>query len=402
MTGASNRFEIPYLMDRHCHPLFYASCIDGVALNDVQTKSECVERLVASQKPVGEISVATGWIDSRFNLTREDLKDAGAVAVFNLSLHGVVLSAEAYELLLKKIGPAVDRWSDQRWFETNLNEVWNCFAKLNGTVDRLQRYFDWLRESHGVVYAEELLLVGEHEIDLFEQAGLIERTRFWSSPATWETLSPAAREKVEGLKLFTDGALGVRTAAVHQPYLTGGTGMLLYTDDQLTATLQGCFATRKSLAIHAIGDRAIDQVVDTLEKVLAKAPHRPPTLRIEHAQLITAATARRAKSLGIVLSMQPNFSDDSSQYVDRLPDLYLQGNNPFRMLIDTVGYVPGDDLIFGSDGMPHGARFALQQSLFPPFENQRMTLDEFVAGYCDPNSDDRLGFEIVGETVDYQ
>jgi len=123
VTGASNRFEIPYLMDRHCHPLFYASCIDGVALNDVQTKSECVERLVASQKPVGEINVATGWIDSRFKLTREDLKDAGAVAVFNLSLHGVVLSAEAHELLLKKIGPAVDRWSDQRWFETNLNRV---------------------------------------------------------------------------------------------------------------------------------------------------------------------------------------------------------------------------------------------------------------------------------------
>jgi hypothetical protein len=58
-------------------------------------------------------------------------------------------------------------------------------------------------------------------------------------------------------------------------------------------------------------------------------------------------------------------------------------------LIDEVGYVPGADLVFGSDGMPHGIREALRQSLFPPYAGQALTLDEFVAGYGSP--EDRAG-----------
>ena len=57
------------------------------------------------------------------------------------------------------------------------------------------------------------------------------------------------------------------------------------------------------------------------------------------------------------------------------------------MLIDEVGFVLGEDLILGSDGMPHGAATALQTSLFPPVPGQRLTLDEFVAGYCLPWGD---------------
>jgi hypothetical protein len=55
------------------------------------------------------------------------------------------------------------------------------------------------------------------------------------------------------------------------------------------------------------------------------------------------------------------------------------------MLIDEIGFVPGEDLILGSDGMPHGVQYALESALFPPYKGQRLTLDEFVAGYCLPD-----------------
>ena len=55
------------------------------------------------------------------------------------------------------------------------------------------------------------------------------------------------------------------------------------------------------------------------------------------------------------------------------------------MLIDDFGFVPGVDLILGSDGMPHGAADALQMSLFPPLPSQELTLEEFVDGYCMPD-----------------
>jgi predicted amidohydrolase YtcJ len=123
--------------------------------------------------------------------------------------------------------------------------------------------------------------------------------------------------------------------------------------------------------------------VAAVERAARIVPSRH-VIRIEHAQFIAESTAKRAKALGLHLSMQPNFSEDSVAYADRLPAGYPPRNNPFRMLIDRIGFVPGVDLYFGSDGMPHGAQEALRQSLFPDggYEGQVLTPDEFIAGYC--------------------
>ena len=79
--------------------------------------------------------------------------------------------------------------------------------------------------------------------------------------------------------------------------------------------------------------------------------------------------------------MQPNFSVESRDYADRLPESHLKSLNPFRMLIDTVGFRPGQDLLFGSDGMPHGAVAAWQWGLFPVHEGQRLSSEELSLGY---------------------
>ena len=123
-------------------------------------------------------------------------------------------------------------------------------------------------------------------------------------------------------------------------------------------------------------------MITALEQVLRSRGALPPQVRLEHCQFISAATARRARALGVVLSMQPNFNYDSVQYRDRLSATYCARNNPFRMLIDDIGFEPGKDLIFGSDGMPHGIKYALEMALFPPVPGQRLSLDEFIAGYC--------------------
>jgi hypothetical protein len=88
--------------------------------------------------------------------------------------------------------------------------------------------------------------------------------------------------------------------------------------------------------------------------------------------------------------MQPNFNADSADYRDRLDEEYCEVNNPFRMLIDEFGFEPGKDLIFGSDGMPHGIEFALQQSLFPPVPGQRLMIDEFRSGYGSSATEERV------------
>ena len=84
--------------------------------------------------------------------------------------------------------------------------------------------------------------------------------------------------------------------------------------------------------------------------------------------------------------MQPNFSGDSLFYADKLSSVLCRHNNPLRMLIDQVGFVPGEDLLWGSDGMPSGLAPALQSALFPPFPEQALTIEEVLAGYsADPS-----------------
>jgi predicted amidohydrolase YtcJ len=134
------------------------------------------------------------------------------------------------------------------------------------------------------------------------------------------------------------------------------------------------------LSIHAIGHRAIEQAVRRIE-IAGSEGIVCPTVRIEHAQFISPRQARRCREAGIVLSMQPNFNSDSRDYADRLIPRHRAENNPFRMLIDEVGFAPGKDLLLGSDGMPHGPEEALRCCLFPDFEGQALAPEELAAGY---------------------
>lgn len=384
-------FQIPLLRDRHTHPMLYAALADAVDLNhpDVVTREDAVDRIRASARNRrSEWTMATGWTTGRYTLDKRDFDDLPPVVVLSLSLHGLLANDAARAAIRRHDDPVGDHLDDQEWIERNLRRVLNVFANAGATSHRLRQFFDWLLREHGVYQVDEMLLVGEHEIGLCDEAGIAGRIRFWSAPELYESCSAGNKSRIHGIKLFTDGAIGVSTAAVHARYRNADHhGLLLYTDAELESLLRR-YAGVKPYAIHAIGDRAIDQVVGAAETV-ARGARQPLQLRIEHAQLISESTARRAKTLGIHLCMQPNFSEDSVMYADRLPDGDPARNNPFRMLIDRVGFVPGEDLIFGSDGMPHGAREALRQSLLPEggHTDQILTIDEFVAGYCLPSKD---------------
>ena len=378
------RRTIPLLRDRHSHPLLYAALIDAIDLNQAgETRQSALERIRAAAAGGGPgWTIATGWNSGRFPLDKSDFEGLPPIVVLSLSIHGLIVNDAGRRLLREHDEVVAAHLDDQDWIERNLRRVLNLFARAGASATRLGAFFDRLHEI-GVHSAEEMLLVGEDEIQLFDDAGLAGRTQFWAAPETYESASSVNRERIHGIKLFTDGAIGVTTAALHEKYRTADhRGMLLYNDDELTALIAR-YSGKKPMAIHAIGDAAIDQVVAAVERAARHVPSRQ-LIRIEHAQFISESTARRAKALGLHLSMQPNFSEDSVMYADRLPDGYPPRNNPFRMLIDRVGYTMGVDLYLGSDGMPHGVQEALRQSLFPDggHDGQVLTLDEFIAGYC--------------------
>ena len=375
----SPNVEKPLLHDHHSHPLLYAAFQSGIDLSEIQSFLNAADNISQLHQP-GKLVVAHHWKTNQFAIDASNLDKLPPVAIFDNSLHGLKLNSAASEMLIMEFGDDVKKVSDQDWYERNFRLVLNWFAMLGGSPKALLQFYDHL-ETLGIRTAEELLLVDEMEIQWFEQAGLMDRTVFWASPDVLQQLSQQSKTLVHGTKLFTDGAFGSCTAAISIPYVgqTDNRGMLLYQDDQLRSTIEQCAKLKRAIAIHAIGDVAIEQTISALESLNAK--EKFDTIRIEHAQLINTQQAIRAKDMGVTLSMQPNFNSDSAAYADRLPIQFLQSNNPFRMLIDEVGFEPGVDLIFGSDGMPHGIEHAWHEVNAPPFEVQQMKHQELINGY---------------------
>lgn len=112
--------------------------------------------------------------------------------------------------------------------------------------------------------------------------------------------------KIGALKLFADGTLSGETAALFEPYKDStNKGMLLYTDEELKRNMKIAYDLNKPVAIHAIGDRAIDQAIRTFEALQEEYSgneHRP---RIEHTTVSNKSLRQRMKKINAIPVPQP-------------------------------------------------------------------------------------------------
>ncbi len=126
---------------------------------------------------------------------------------------------------------------------------------------------------------------------------------------TNRALSP--RLRITHLKLFTDGALGSRGAALTHPYADDAAtrGVPRMTMDEITDLALRAVDAGLGVAIHAIGDEAVKRALDACEAVISERPGLDPTrLRIEHFSYAREQDFIRAVRLGVVLSIQSNFN----------------------------------------------------------------------------------------------
>ena len=117
--------------------------------------------------------------------------------------------------------------------------------------------------------------------------------------------------EVVGVKFYADGWLGPRTCALREPFADDpderDTGVLFLTADELARRADPFAEQGWTIATHAIGDRAIEVVLDAYEKVYGSdCPAAGP--RIEHAQVLRAELVRRMADLGVVACIQPGFA----------------------------------------------------------------------------------------------
>lgn len=213
--------------------------------------------------------------------------------------------------------------------------------------------------------------------------------------------------KIGGVKIFTDGSIGAMTAAVSKGYLKEPTnkGMMLFPQNKYAAIVRKAVKFNIQTVTHAIGDEAIEMVISTFENLEDKSMLREQRHRIEHAELINEYQIRRAVSLGLILSMQPNFvgrwQQEGGLYDDRLDPETVRGMNMFRVALDN-----GARLCFGSDGMPYGPLYGIWSATTHPNDRVRLTVEEALRCYTMESAysvfqEDTLGSLTVGKRADF-
>ncbi len=182
---------------------------------------------------------------------------------------------------------------------------------------------------------------------------------------------------IGGVKLFADGSVGAQTAAVREPYIEGGHGTLIYSDDELRRLIATADAAGLQTAVHAIGDRAIEQVL----RVHAQAGTNPELRhRIEHFELPDEGQLVRAAKLGLCASMQPNFaanwSGHGGMYETQLGPDRDRRIDPHRAVL--AADIP---LAFGSDCMPLSPLYGIHAAVTAPHPGQRLPVAATIRAY---------------------
>lgn len=327
----------PALHDHHFHPIGYASAVSGLSLksavdlDDLLSKlREAADVLEPGKALVGnrldEESMAERRLPTGVDLDRAVperpvllYRYCGHVAVANtaamrlagLEGDGVLRegSIQPVSKALADVQPALEPES-----------VTRALAGLPGLG---------LGRLTAIVSAGEPLWCGvsdEIETLLSVAAGVpvdFEVLVIASSPHELERAAErlnvgAPNVSFLGWKDFADGSLGGRTAALYEPYSDdpGTTGILRLDPDHSRLMAETCLGLGGTVAIHAIGDRANDQVLDLFEG-LFKHGADPGHLRIEHASVLTAGAIDRMGAMGITASVQPAFLASEVEWLGR-------------------------------------------------------------------------------------
>lgn len=111
-----------------------------------------------------------------------------------------------------------------------------------------------------------------------------------------------AHLRIGPAKLFSDGSIGGRTARMREPYLDEpeNVGLWMMPPDDLRAKVLRAHRAGFQIGIHAIGDAAIDLVLDAYEAAQRSDPRPNPRHRIEHCSIVDEATIRRIARLGVI------------------------------------------------------------------------------------------------------
>jgi predicted amidohydrolase YtcJ len=152
---------------------------------------------------------------------------------------------------------------------------------------------------------------------------------------------------LRAVKLYSDGALGSRGAALIEPYSDEpkSHGLLFHTMPAMDAMIKKAMAAGYQVNVHAIGDAGNRQILDIYAREVGATKSSAQRHRIEHAQVVKLADIPRFKSIGIIPSMQPTHAtSDKNMAEQRLGNERIKGAYAWRTFLKQ-----GSRIACGSD-----------------------------------------------------
>jgi len=377
---------VPGLIDAHAHLEGLGAALDEVDLRGCADYAELIARVAAraAGAPSGTWILGRGWDqnlwpDRQFPLHAQLSRAVPEhpVVLGRVDGHAILVNARALELagqagivLDERPMPGGRILVDAERRPTGIF-VDNATALIESAVPPV----DMKTRRRRVLLAQaELLrhgLTGVHDMGegqesmrLLAAMSLAGELRIevagYMSQAALETLDSAnplvpvggawsaLGYRLVGAKLYMDGALGSRGAALLEDYADepGHRGLPMLEDAQLDHLLELCDANGMQPAVHAIGDLGNRRVLDALERrISVSASFAALRPRIEHAQVVSPADWERFARLGVTPSMQPTHATSDMPWAPaRLGPQRIEGAYAWRRLDPQ-----GGSLCLGSD-----------------------------------------------------
>jgi predicted amidohydrolase YtcJ len=377
VVDLAGRTVTPGLIDAHSHLLGLGRALSEVDLTAAPTYDEVIRRVreAAARVPAGTWVFGRGWDQNLWPGQQFPTHEALSAAVpghpvwlTRVDGHAALVNAKAMQALgidastKDPSGGRLLRDAAGRPAGVLVDNAMNVSGGLPGaTRDDNER---WLRAGARHCLALGLTTVTDMGIDAGEVAayqalrgsgGLPLRAAAFLTDnpallADWfrrgPEIDPEARLIIRGVKMYADGALGSRGAALLEPYSDdpGNLGLLVTPGAHMEDVARRALAAGFQVGVHAIGDRGSLVALDAMEKALG-GPRPAARFRLEHTQVVRVQDLERMARLGIIASMQPTHATSDMPWADeRLGDGRLERAYAWRKVL-----ADGGRLALGSD-----------------------------------------------------
>ena len=411
---------LPGLTDAHGHLYGLGLALDVVNLTGTQSFDEVVARVKerASRAPKGEWILGRGWDQNDWPVKEFPTKAALDAAipdhpVFLRRVDGHAAAVNSMALRAANVTAATKDPEGGRVIRDSNGEPTGVFVDaamglVEGSIppptpaQRKARVLasaqaiaaNGLTEMHDagmdgatITAVRELIDEGKFPIRVYAMLGdndALLNTWFNSGPL----LDYGGHLTIRAIKLYADGALGSRGAALLEPYSDdpGNSGLMLAKPEHLLDVAQRARAKGFQVNTHAIGDRGVRNVIDAYTTAGVTANER---FRVEHLQVIAPSDVPRLVSRGIIASMQPTHATSDMPWAERrLGSERVKGAYAWRTVLNAGGRLalgsdfPVEDVnpFFGI----YSAVTRQDQEGNPPggwYPGQRLTLAEAIRGF---------------------